>query len=60
MDIISLVRLPPNKKVESFVINKVSYFYQQEDVVMASLRIWNGRIAISESTGIMTKVCVQT
>lgn len=47
MNIGSLVRLPPNKRVESFVINRVSYFYQQEGVVMASLRIWNGRIAIS-------------
>jgi hypothetical protein len=42
-----LVRFPPSKKVESFVISKISYFYLNKDGVMASpsLKAWNGDTA---------------
>jgi hypothetical protein len=39
-----LVRFPPDKKVENFVINDGTYFYLNGGEVMASLKIWNGDI----------------
>jgi len=49
------VRFPLQKKVESFVINKLSYFYLQNGAVMASLKVWNGNI---ERIGYLSEVWV--
>ncbi|CAN6363764.1 unnamed protein product [Urochloa humidicola] len=39
-----LVKFPPNKKVESIVLGKATYFYLKRETVMASLRVWDGDI----------------
>ncbi|CAL4997497.1 unnamed protein product [Urochloa decumbens] len=50
-----LVKFPPNKKVESKVIGKDTFFYLKKDTVMASLRVWDGDI---EPVGHLTEVLV--
>lgn len=39
-----LIRFPPDKKVENFVINDGTYFYLNDGEVIASLKVWNGNI----------------
>lgn len=39
-----LVRFPPDKRVENFVIDDGTYVYLNNGSMMASLKIWNGNI----------------
>ncbi|CAN6381129.1 unnamed protein product [Urochloa humidicola] len=41
-----LVKFPLKKKVEDIVLGRVTYFYLQRDLVMASLRVWMGILSL--------------